>query len=216
MLKPWQPIFTIGTQFKSIATDWQIIYSNVNNYTPRDIFWHFVKCELGSLSFSCIRFEKGRRSAAVVISAIASQQDRLWVQSACSTCVLPAPLRRLPGFLPQSKHTDVRAIACACECQRGRMSVSLHRPCGEPAGCPGCNPAFTPRQLGLCSSTLESQSAGEAVMENRKKKKKTIKTSVGWKQLLVAFDSCLATASPTPRCLESLYWLNQHLTNHAT
>lgn len=149
----------------------------------------------------------------MVISAVASQQDRLWVQSACSTCVLPPPLQRLP---PQSKHTDVRPIACACECQRGRMSVSLHRPCGEPAGCPGCNPAFTPRQLGLCSSTLESLSAGEVVMENRKKRKKPSKTSVGGKQLLVAFDSCLATASPTPRCLKSLYWLNQHLTNHAT
>lgn len=37
MLHPWQPIFTIGTQFKSIATDWQIIYSNVNNYSPRDL-----------------------------------------------------------------------------------------------------------------------------------------------------------------------------------
>lgn len=92
----------------------------------------------------------------------------LHVPPVCSRLLSRDP----PGFLPQSKHTDVRPIACARECQRGRMSVSLHRPCGEPAGCPGCNPAFTPRQLGLCSSTLESLRAGEAVMENRKKRKK--------------------------------------------
>lgn len=177
MLQPWQPIFPTGTKFKSIATDWQIIYSNVDNYMLRDLSGILSSASFDYFfSSSCICSEKDRHSAAVVIRAEASPQDRLWVQSACSTCVRPGPLQRLPGFLLQSKHTDVRPIARACECQGGWMPVSLRQPCSEPAGCPGCNPTFTPRQLGLCSSTLES--AGEAVMENRKnkeKKKKTIK-----------------------------------------